>query len=182
MPPIATINAGPIGAFRVPRFEKRGCGRCGRRSLRLPRPGFVTNITRNIIDVCTFQLQVSLGLYAHSRRRRCFDRGSSMIALGPRCRTNARRPGAADARDHQAAGDRAADSSQEFRARAAAGPCFGTQTRSAVGAGPGRALTAGEACADRSAASRVAGRSRLRQPQHDPEKRERFSEKIMLQQ
>jgi hypothetical protein len=36
-----------------------------------PTLEFVMNITRNIIDVCRFQLQVSLGLYAHAAR--CFD-------------------------------------------------------------------------------------------------------------
>src|SRR5258706_3193288 len=40
LPPIATINAGPISPFRIPRFDvKRGCGRCGRRSLAVLLPG-----------------------------------------------------------------------------------------------------------------------------------------------
>jgi len=53
--------------------------------------GLVMNVTRNIIDVCTFQLQVSLGLYAHAAGggAALTRAGSPMIALEPRCRTNA---------------------------------------------------------------------------------------------
>jgi hypothetical protein len=67
-----------------------------------------------------------------------------------------------NARDQQTAGDRTANPSQEFRAPAAACPCFGTQTRSAFGAGSDDALTgeSGPEDTDPISAMQLAGEQR----------------------